>query len=52
MRDKKEEHEQISKFENNQRLEESESGYGLEAVEKGMDFAEGDKSNPSTCGGL
>ncbi|CAM3859357.1 hypothetical protein [Mesobacillus thioparans] len=33
-------------------LEISETGYGLESVAKGTDFAEGDQNQSPNCGGL
>ncbi|WML49105.1 hypothetical protein RCG23_03095 [Neobacillus sp. PS3-34] len=53
MRENKEKHQETqNKVENKQQLEISETGYGLESVEKGTDFAEGDCNNSPNCGGL
>ncbi|WP_409275029.1 hypothetical protein V1499_07330 [Neobacillus sp. SCS-31] len=49
---KQEETNIINNVQKDERLEISEADYGLEAVEIGTDFAEGDQNNPPTCGGL
>ncbi|WP_158587412.1 hypothetical protein [Neobacillus notoginsengisoli] len=41
-----------SNVKKDERFELSETDIGLEAVEKGTDFAEGDQNNPPHCGGL
>ncbi|WP_142752164.1 hypothetical protein [Neobacillus piezotolerans] len=55
MRDKIVKHQHnhnISDVKKEGRLEVSEIDYGLEAVEKGTDFAEGDQNDLPYCGGL
>ncbi|ESU31916.1 hypothetical protein G3A_13965 [Bacillus sp. 17376] len=55
MRDKKQKHkdsQMINNVQNEELLEISQTGYGLEAVEKGMDYMEGDQDNSPNCGGL
>ncbi|MBT2694513.1 hypothetical protein J7E32_16125 [Bacillus sp. ISL-55] len=37
---------------NEELLEISQTDHGLEAVEKGMDYMEGDQNNSPNCGGL
>ncbi|WP_176167215.1 hypothetical protein [Mesobacillus jeotgali] len=37
---------------NKEKFEISETGYGLESVAEGADFAEGDQTNSPNCGGL
>ncbi|WP_213371751.1 hypothetical protein [Mesobacillus boroniphilus] len=53
MRDNKEKNkspENRKKVQNEESFEISETGYGLESVEKGTDFAEGDRNNFSNGG--
>ena len=55
MRDNKERNkntENGNKVQNEELFEISETGYGLESVEKGTDFAEGDRNTFSNGGGL
>ncbi|WP_174727271.1 hypothetical protein [Mesobacillus harenae] len=55
MRDKKEKREEsknLNQVQSEELFEISQTGYGLESVEKGCDFAEGDQANPPDCGGL
>ncbi|WP_170169078.1 hypothetical protein [Mesobacillus subterraneus] len=55
MRDDKERNmnsENRSKAQKEELFEMSETGYGLESVEKGTDFAEGDRDTSPNCGGL
>ncbi len=44
--------EHLTNVQNKEVLEISETGYGLESVAKGTDFAEGDQNQPPNCGGL
>jgi hypothetical protein len=44
-------HEDRNKLQNEELFEMSETGYGLESVEKGTDFAEGDRDTYSNGGG-
>ncbi|MCM3124313.1 MULTISPECIES: hypothetical protein [unclassified Mesobacillus] len=44
--------ENFSEVPNKEVLEISETGYGLESVAEGADFAEGDQKNSPNCGGL
>jgi len=44
-------HEDRNKHQNEELFEMSETGYGLESVEKGTDFAEGDRDTYSNGGG-
>jgi hypothetical protein len=43
---------QNNQLQNKELFEISETGYGLESVAKGADFAEGDQKSPPNCGGL
>lgn len=55
MGDNKEKHkdiEKINEVQNEEVLEISQTGYGLESVTKGTDSMEGDQNNPPNCGGL
>ena len=55
MKDNKKAHKDslnINNVQNEEQLEISQTGYGLEAVEKGMDYMEGDQKNSPNCGGL
>lgn len=55
MRDNKERNknaENQNKIQNQELFEISETGYGLESVEKGTDYAEGDSNTSPNCGGL
>lgn len=55
MRDNKERNknkENSNSAQNEELFEISETGYGLESVEKGTDFAEGDSNTSPSCGGL
>lgn len=55
MRDKKQKRQEgqtINNVQNEEQLEISQTGYGLEAVEKGMDYMEGDQDNSPNGGGL
>ncbi|WP_423409035.1 hypothetical protein AABM38_02810 [Heyndrickxia sp. MSNUG] len=55
MKDNKERNknaENQNKVQNEESFEISETGYGLESVEKGTDFAEGDRSNFTNGGEL
>lgn len=55
MKDNKKAHkdsQNINNVRNEELLEISQTGYGLEAVEKGMDYMEGDQKNSPNCGGL
>lgn len=54
MRDPKEKLEGIQeKAKNEESYEISDTGYGLESVSEGCDFAEGDQNHtPPNCGGL
>lgn len=55
MRDNKERNkntENRNKNQNEESFEISETGYGLESVEKGTDYAEGDRNTSPNCGGL
>lgn len=42
----------ISNVQNEEVLEISQTGYGLESVAEGNDYMEGDKKNSPSCGGL
>lgn len=42
----------ISHAQNEERLEISQTGYGLESVTEGTDYMEGDEKNSPSCGGL
>lgn len=44
--------ENLTNVQNKEVLEISETGYGLESVAEGADFAEGDQNNSPNCGGL
>ncbi|WP_186326676.1 hypothetical protein [Cytobacillus oceanisediminis] len=44
--------ENLTNLQNKEVLEISETGYGLESVAEGADFAEGDQKNSPNCGGL
>jgi hypothetical protein len=55
MRDNKEIHkdsQKINEVQNEELLEISQTGYGLETVTKGTDYVEGDQNNSPNCGGL
>lgn len=55
MRDNKEKNKNTENgkmVQNGELFEISETGYGLESVEKGTDFAEGDRNTSPNCGGL
>lgn len=49
---KRQESQMINNVQNEEQLEISQTGYGLEAVEKGMDYMEGDQDNSPNCGGV
>jgi hypothetical protein len=42
----------INKVQNEEKLEISQTGYGLESVANGTDYMEGDQNNPPDFGGL
>lgn len=54
MRDKKQKHKdsQMSNNVQNEELEISQTGYGLESVTEGTDYMAGDEKNSPNCGGL
>ncbi|MBT2685039.1 hypothetical protein [Bacillus sp. ISL-37] len=55
MKDNKKAHkdfQNINNVQNEELLEISQTDNGLEAVEKGMDYMEGDQNNSPNCGGL
>jgi hypothetical protein len=55
MRDNKERNKNTDNrntVQNEESFEISETGYGLESVEKGTDFAAGDSNTSPGCGGL
>ena len=53
MRDNKAKHKDTqNNVENEEVLEISQTGYGLESVTKGTDYVEEDQKNSPNCGGL
>jgi hypothetical protein len=51
-KDKATYNENLTSVQNKEVLEISETGYGLESVAEGTDFAEGDQKQSPNCGGL
>lgn len=51
-KDRNKNRENKSNVQNEESFEISETGYGLESVEKGTDFAAGDSNTSPGCGGL
>jgi subtilase family serine protease len=54
MRDNKQKHKDSQMINNvqNEELEVSQTGYGLESVTEGTDYMAGDEKNSPNCGGL
>lgn len=55
MRDNKKRHKEAQKVNevlNEEALEISQTGYGLESVTKGTDYMEGDQNQSPNCGGV
>jgi hypothetical protein len=55
MRDNKQKHkgsQMTNNVQNEEQLEISQTGYGLESVTEGTDYMEGDEKDSPSCGGL